>query len=289
MIGLVTQRPRSRLDLLEQFVHLGDQACRSPNAILRRSRKRARLAAQQLTLLCARASMTKTVPDILAKTIALIALGFCVGGPALAQPPKTSPYPPPGQLVDVGGYRVHIHCTGAGSPTVVIVGAGFSFDWGLVQPEVAKSTKICTYDVSGTAWSDPGPPLTCAARVDEVHRLLRNAGIKGPYVLAGLSIGALVARLYASLYPGEVAGMVIVDHAFIDLGSEASPGKSAVPSRSGLDSPPVLIHQTPIILTVEDTSHFSNLPERLQRLHRWAESSNRCVRPSRMLRIVCRN
>jgi pimeloyl-ACP methyl ester carboxylesterase len=153
----------------------------------------------------------------------------------------------------------------------VVVGGGFSFDWGLVQPEVAKFTKICTYDVSGTAWSDPGPSLTCPVRVNEVHKLLTNAKIDGPYVLAGLSVGALVARLYASLYPGEVAGMVIIDHAFIDVGDPAPPTRSS-PSFAGLDSPPVLIHQTPIVLTVEDTSDFRKLPESIQKLHRWAES-----------------
>src|ERR1039457_7239830 len=171
--------------------------------------------------------MTKRVPDILVRAFALTTLVLQVCGPIVAQSPKPSPSPPPGQLVDVGGYRVHINCTGAGSPVVVIVGAGFSFDWGLVQPEVAKYTKVCTYDVSGTAWSDPGPPLTCPARVNEVDTLLQQAGIEGPYVLVGLSVGALVARLYASLYPGEVAGVVMFDHAFIDAGGDAPSGNSS--------------------------------------------------------------
>jgi pimeloyl-ACP methyl ester carboxylesterase len=108
-------------------------------------------------------------------------------------------------------------------------------------------------------------------RVSEVHKLLTNAKVEGPYVLVGLSVGALVARLYASLYPSEVAGMVIIDHAFIDVGGDPAPGISS-PSFAGLDSPPVLIHQTPIILTVEDTSDFRKLPESIQKLHRWAES-----------------
>jgi pimeloyl-ACP methyl ester carboxylesterase len=188
---------------------------------------------------------------------------------SVAAQSQTTP-PPLGQLVDVSGYRVHIYCTGQGSPAVVIVGGGFSFDWGLVQPDVAKFAKICTYDFSGTAWSDPGPSLTCQVRVNEVHKLLTNAKIEGPYVLVGLSVGALVARLYASVYPNEVAGMVIVDHAFIDVGDP--PPTVSSPSFAGLDSPPVLIHQTPIILTVEDTSDFSKLPASIQKLHRWAES-----------------
>jgi hypothetical protein len=88
--------------------------------------------------------------------------------------------PPLGKLVDVGGYKVHLYCTGAGSPTVVIVGAGFSFDWGLVQPEVANITQVCSYDHSGIAWSDDGPADSCALRVREIHEALKNAGIKGP-------------------------------------------------------------------------------------------------------------
>jgi pimeloyl-ACP methyl ester carboxylesterase len=200
----------------------------------------------------------------------ILLLALPIAGQSRATSPLTSP-PPLGQLVDVGGYRDHMYCTGQGSPTVVVVGAGFSFDWTLVQSNASKFTKICTYDASGTAWSDPGPVLTCPERVNEVHKLLTNARIDGPYVLVGLSVGALIARLYASVHPGEVAGMVIVDHAFTDVGNRTAADPSS-PSFAGLDSPPVLIQQTPIILTVEDTSDFRKLPEPIQKLHRWAES-----------------
>ena len=175
--------------------------------------------------------------------------------------------------MDVGGYRVHLYCTGSGRPTVMVLGAGFSFDWGLVQPAVAKFAKICTYDVSGTAWSDPGPILTCQARVNEVHKLVRVARLEGPFVLAGLSIGACVARLYAAEYPSEVSGLVIVDHAFSPDPAPDS-GNSRPSSAAGLDTPPVLIHQTPIVVTVEEASEFSRLPERIRKLHRWARSLN---------------
>jgi pimeloyl-ACP methyl ester carboxylesterase len=184
------------------------------------------------------------------------------------------PYPAPGEMVDVGGYRVHVFCRGEGSPTVIIVGAGFSFDWALVQPEVAKFTKVCTYDPSGTAWSDPSSVTTCSQRVDEVNKLLKSAKIQGPYLLVGLSFGALVGRLYAKLHPDDVTGLVIVDHAFLDV--EASP-PADVPSpaqTTDLNSPPVLIHKTPIIVTVEESSQFSNLPEHSHKLHRWAEGLN---------------
>jgi pimeloyl-ACP methyl ester carboxylesterase len=134
----------------------------------------------------------------------------------LAQMADTGQNPPAplGKLVDVGGYRVHLYCTGTASPTVVIVGAGFSFNWGLVQPEVAKFTQVRSYDHSGIGWSESGPKDSCSLRVTEVHTALKNAGIKGPYVLVGHSLGGLVARLYAGQYPDEVAGMVFVDHAF---------------------------------------------------------------------------
>lgn len=179
---------------------------------------------------------------------------------------------PLGRLVDVGGYRVHLYCTGSGSPTVLVVGAGFSFDWGLVQPEVAKFTTICTYDVSGTAWSDPGPPLTCRERVNEVHRLVRAARLEVPLVLMGLSLGACVARLYAAVYPGDVSGLVLADHAFSPDPPPADSGPP--PPGAGYDTPPVLIYQAPIMVTVEQASNFQRLPERIRQLHRWAASLN---------------
>ncbi len=184
--------------------------------------------------------------------------------PTPAQTPN-----PPGRLVDVGGHRVHLFCTGSGNPTVLVAGAGFSIDWALVQPEVARFTTICTYDVSGTAWSDPGPPLTCRARVEEIHKLVRAAHLDGPLVLVGLSIGACVVRLYAAEHPSDVGGMVIVDHAFRP-DPDPDAGKQRPTPTSTFDSPPVLSSQTPIALTVEDMSNFQRLPERIQQLHRWA-------------------
>jgi len=186
---------------------------------------------------------------------------MCAWGQALA---------PPGRMVDVGGYRVHVNCTGAGSPAVVIVGGGFSFDWALVQPEVAKFTTVCTYDPSGTAWSDAGPELDCRGRVNEVRNAMRAAQVKAPYVLVGFSIGACVARLYAAEYPAEVVGVVIVDHAFLPK-PVPNAGKAS-PNFRGMDSPPVLLEKTPIEVTVEDSSNFGNLPPRARELHRWAMS-----------------
>ncbi|HWE51054.1 MAG TPA: alpha/beta hydrolase [Bryobacteraceae bacterium] len=193
-----------------------------------------------------------------------ITLLFALACVASAQAP-----PPPGKLIDVGGYRVHLNCTGAGRPTVTIVGAGYSFDWRLVQNEVAKFTRVCTYDPAGTAWSDQGPGPDCTSRVTEIHKLLANANIEGPYIVVGLSVGALTARLYAARYPESVAGMVIVDHAFLDPGTKAT-----APVVDSPDSPPAIVEMTPIVIIAEDDPGFRNLPENVRNLHRWAASLN---------------
>lgn len=133
---------------------------------------------------------------------------------AVAQRKPNAPVAAPGRLVDIGGYRLHLNCIGNLSPTVVLIaGAGdFSFDWGLVQPEIARFARVCSYDRAGFAWSDPGPtPHTMRQEAYELHALLRAAGIKGPYVLVGHSLGGLIARVYAEYYPTEISGMVLVD------------------------------------------------------------------------------
>jgi len=116
--------------------------------------------------------------------------------------------------VDVGGYRMHIFCQGEGSPTVIVdAGNGdFSISWNLVQREAAQFSRICTYDRAGYGWSDPHPaPRTAQQIALELHTLLDKASIEGPYILVGHSLGGLNVRMYASLYPEEVAGMVLVD------------------------------------------------------------------------------
>ena len=123
--------------------------------------------------------------------------------------------------VDVGGRRLHVNCSGvsAGGPTVVLEsGFGNSSEvWNRVQPEVAKFARVCSYDRAGLGASDPAPtPRTVVAITEDLHALLRNADVPGPYVLVGHSLGGILARLYASYYPNEVAGMVFVDSAHED-------------------------------------------------------------------------
>ena len=118
--------------------------------------------------------------------------------------------PAPGKMVDVGGYRLHLNCTGTGSPTVVVEsGWGeFSASWGWVQPEVAKTTRICTYDRAGMGWSDVSPnPRTAREFAKDLHTLLANANETGPYLLVGHSLGGYTVLVYAHDYPEEVSGI----------------------------------------------------------------------------------
>jgi len=148
-------------------------------------------------------------------------------------------YPAPGEMVDVGGYDLHLYCTGeaGGAPSVVMDSGlgGTVLDWQLVQPEVAKFAHVCTYDRAGMGWSDPGDqPRTSQQIVKELHTLLGNAGVvEGPYVLVGHSFGGTNMQVYASHYPDEVAGMVLVDSALED--------EKAVTLTQSLQPSPVLL------------------------------------------------
>jgi pimeloyl-ACP methyl ester carboxylesterase len=209
-------------------------------------------------------------------SVAFVGLLSLPAGTIKAQSNATSNPQPLGKMVDVGGHHLHLYCVGSGSPTVVILGAGFSFDWGLVQPDVAKFTQVCTYDPAGTAWSEPNSNVSCSQRVTELHTLLQNASLKGPYILVGQSIGAVVGRLYAATYPDELAGMVILDHAIIQIhhdtivalnGPSGSPNALVpMPAPGGLSPGPqvVTMHSGP------DASE--KLPPEDQALHKWATS-----------------
>ncbi len=123
-------------------------------------------------------------------------------------------FPMPGQLVDVGGYKMHIHCSGSGGPTVILdSGLGDSFIvWRKLQPQIAQFTRVCSYDRAGIGYSDASPRARSSkVFAEELQSLLHNAGIAPPYVLAGHSMGGYDVRIYTNLYRSEVAGMVLVD------------------------------------------------------------------------------
>jgi len=145
--------------------------------------------------------------------------------------------PAPGQMVNVDGRGMHIYCTGEGSPTVILAAGldDFSIFWSQVQPEIAKVTRICSYDRAGLGWSEPGSsPRTSGMMVDELHALLINAKIDPPYVLVGHSFGGALMRLYAHNYPDEVAGMVLVDAAPDELFVRVPSWRNAIEGKLGL-------------------------------------------------------
>lgn len=147
---------------------------------------------------------------VVAGALALVSAAYQAAGEARDR----RRYQPYGRLVDVGGHRLHIRCVGDGSPAVVIVPAlgAYSAAWLEVQDALAAETKVCVYDRPGLGWSDPVAAWPSAAGMArDLHDLLQGAGIAPPFVLAGHSMGGLVARMFTQLYPGDVAGLALVD------------------------------------------------------------------------------
>jgi len=123
-------------------------------------------------------------------------------------------YVAPGQLVDVGGHRLHLLCAGSGTPTVILesgLGVPAAY-WGWISAAVAHDTRVCAYDRAGRGWSDPASvPQDGVAVATDLHTLLDRAHVTGPFVLVGHSSGAQYVRIFADRYPEQVAGMVLLD------------------------------------------------------------------------------
>lgn len=148
----------------------------------------------------------------LALVFILLAAGFIYENIAEARDRRFNAMP--GVLVDVGRRKMHIDCTGQGSPTVILEsGLGDTYvSWRKVQPEIAKMTRVCSYDRAGLGYSDSSSsPRTSKVIAEELHELLHAAEVAPRYVLVGHSMGGYDVRVYASLYPNEVVGMVLVD------------------------------------------------------------------------------
>lgn len=156
---------------------------------------------------------------VIALTIgaALIAVG--VAG-MIAKARLQAKYPPPGRMIDVGGYRLHLDCQGSGPPTVILeggLGVEASLSWRHVRRAASEFARVCVYDRAGNGWSEASPrPRTAQVMVDELRSLLAAADISGPFVLVAHSYGGLVSRLYAATHPEEVAGIVLLDSAHED-------------------------------------------------------------------------
>jgi pimeloyl-ACP methyl ester carboxylesterase len=137
--------------------------------------------------------------------------------------------PAPGQLVDVGAHRLHLNCSGHGSPAIILEAGnlGMSADWIKVQEKVAATTRVCSYDRAGMGWSETGPAPRDASRVStELHTLLARAGVATPYMLVGHSYGGLYSRRYAGLYPEEVAGLVLIESSHPDQFTRSVEGRA---------------------------------------------------------------
>ena len=157
------------------------------------------------------------------RLLALLAVAVCVtvcsGATASAAPAEDelAPYVHPQQMVDVGGHKLNLYCTGSGSPSVILdAGGGETMStWHKVQPAIAKFTRVCSFDRASMGFSTDGPlPRDANAMVTDLHALLQRAKIAPPYVLVGHSSGGLYAQVYADRYLQEVAGMVLVDPSF---------------------------------------------------------------------------
>ena len=157
------------------------------------------------------------------RTIELVAI---LAAATLAAPAAGAPgddiYLRPGQLVQADGARLNLYCTGSGSPTVVF-DAGhqdWAPAWAVVQPQVAKWTRACSFDRPGYGFSPPGPmPRTSERIATELHDALRALGITGPFVLVGHAFGATNMRTFADLYPAELQGLVLIDPDVTDVGA----------------------------------------------------------------------
>lgn len=188
----------------------------------------------------------------------------------------------PGRLVDAGGHKLHMNCSGKGGATVVIeTGLGdFSFDWVLVQQRVSTFARVCTYDRGGYAWSEPGPlPRTFAQLNFELRKALAAAGERGPFVLVGHSFGGGIVRQHALSHPGDVAGLVFVDivgeHQYIRMGphagrvgDDAKGRQIPAPRDGGAPSAAKEAAETTTPATVDPP--YDRLPRQQQQLHAWA-------------------
>ena len=147
-------------------------------------------------------------------TLAFVLLATAAGtsSPAFAQTDPQAAFARPQQMVDIGGRRLNLYCSGTGPVTVVFeaYSGGAGWTWASIQPAIATRTRACVYDRAGLGFSDPSPrPGTAGNAVEDLHKLLGAAGIAPPFVLVGTSYGGGIVQLYTYRYPSEVKGLVL--------------------------------------------------------------------------------
>jgi pimeloyl-ACP methyl ester carboxylesterase len=205
-----------------------------------------------------------------------VILGLFVAAQVQSQTQSSQGYPPPGRLVDIGGRKLHLHCTGKGNPTVILMAGGgaFSIDWSLVQPRVAEKTRTCSYDRAGLGWSDPGPAdETVEQTITDLYELLRAAGEQGPYVLVGASIGGIFIQAFQRAYPKEVAGLVFTNSSNrVGISAKSKAGLiwdlSEDDVRSAFPLPPS-VKRSP--KPTREGEPFDRLPPELQPVRLWLD------------------
>lgn len=146
--------------------------------------------------------------------LSVMVLSLAMVATAGAAPLNPDRHPAPGTRIWLGGYRLHLHCTGTGKPSVVLDAGlgGTVLDWQRVQPQIARFTRVCSYDRPGYGWSDRASrPHTVDWLIEELRRLLGGGSVAVPYVLVGHSFGGLIAQLYARRFPEQIGGLVLVD------------------------------------------------------------------------------
>jgi pimeloyl-ACP methyl ester carboxylesterase len=196
-------------------------------------------------------------------------------------------YPPPGEYIDIGGHRLHLHVSGEqGSTPTTILEAGigsFSSNWAWVRDELAGDGRVVTYDRAGLGWSERGTgSLDAGSAAAELHTALRAADLPPPYLLAGHSYGGLVIRMFADKYRDEVMGMVLVDSSHPDQWVHIKASREGRTVAMGNRLTALLARVGVLRILRAERSYISGLPAReyaqmrafLARPHGWSVAAD---------------
>ena len=176
-------------------------------------------------------------------------------------------FPRVGRAVDIGGRSLNLFCSGTGHPVVIFESGGGlpGYSWVSIQRQIARRSAACWYDRAGYGWSDPAPgPTTSADTARDLHQLLRNAGMRPPFVLVGHSIGGFHARVYTGMYPNDVAGLVFVDASHEDIDARIPQARAWIHLsprlRPALASVLVAMKDTAVLRVLHPPSHITPPP-----------------------------